>query len=287
MGAVVSIGLSVIMVPLLHWGVKGAALASCFAQLTAAVWVLHHLISSRSGSILQLKVRNMRIDWRLMRAVLGIGMAPFAAQAAASLVLVVFNNRLGHYGGDMAIAAYAAINGVVMVLVMPIMGLSQGVQPIVGFNYGAKDYGRVKKAEFYAIGAATVMTIISFAVAELFPRQLLELFGGDESFLEMGILGLRIFMAMNFIVGAQIIGAQYFQATGRGSTALVLTVTRQFLFLIPLLFILPYFLGLNGIWLSGPVADTLSFIVTMTVFGRDIRKMNRLQAGEKLESIEA
>ncbi|MDR1605450.1 MAG: MATE family efflux transporter [Gracilibacteraceae bacterium] len=281
MGAVVSVGLTALLVDWLDFGVKGAALASVSAQTIAAAWVMFHLISPRSGSVLKLRLKNIRPDFRLLLSILGVGVAPFAAQAMASVVLIAFNNRLNIYGGEAAIAAYAAINGILMVFVMPVMGMAQGVQPIVGFNFGARHYERVKKAEYSAIIVASLMTVAGFALAEAFPHVLVRFFGGDEVFTEMGALGLRIFLAMYAIVGMQILGSQYFQATGRGGISLLLTLTRQCIFLIPALFILPHFWGLNGIWLAGPVADTLSGIVTMSLFAADMKKLSANQEREK------
>ncbi|MDR0434841.1 MAG: MATE family efflux transporter [Gracilibacteraceae bacterium] len=276
-GAIVSVGLTALLVYVLRLGVKGAALAAVCAQALAAALVLQHLLSPRSGSALRLRLKYIRIEPRLLRGILSVGVAPFAAQAAASLVLIFFNNRLKIYGGDAAIAAYAAINGIMMVLVMPVMGMAQGVQPIVGFNFGARKYDRVKKAEYSAMMIATLMTILGFLLAELFPQTLIRFFGGDESFTGMGVHGLRVFMAMYAFVGMQIMGSQYFQATGRGAVALVLTLTRQCIFLLPALFILPYFFGLQGIWLAGPVSDTFAGVVTMILFARDMKRLSREQ----------
>jgi putative MATE family efflux protein len=281
MGAVVSVGLTALLVYVLDFGVRGAALAAVCAQAATAVWVLHYLIFPRASSVLRLRRKNILIDIRILRGILGVGVAPFSAQAATSLVLIIFNNRLEMYGGDPAIAAYAAINGIVMVFIMPVMGVAQGVQPIVGFNYGARNFERVKKAVYGGMIIASAMTAAGFVFAETLPHVLVRLFGGDEGFTDMGVYGLRVFLALYMIVGAQIIGSQYFQATGRGAISLVLTLTRQCIFLIPALFVLPRFFGLLGIWLAMPVADVLAGAVTMGLFTSDMKRLTREQKADQ------
>jgi len=276
-------GLNIVLNPLFifvfHLGVKGSALATVCSQIVVAVWVLAYFLGKRSH--LKLRRHYLAVDISIVQEIVAIGLSPFSTQLVASLIIVIVNNRLAIYGGDMAIAAFGVINAVSMVFLMPIFGLAQGVQPIIGYNFGARNLERVRTAVNYVIVAATAVCLTGFLLVELFPGQLIALFSEDNTeFTEAGIQGLRIFLAMLPIVGAQIMAGQYFQATGRAKQAIFLSMSRQIVFLIPLLYILPHYFHLPGVWAAGPASDFLSFLVSMTFLLLDLKNM-RLQAVTK------
>lgn len=267
-------GLNIILNPLyifvLNLGVAGSALATVCSQTVVAAWVLSYFIGKRS--MLKLRLKNMRLKLVILKDIVAIGLSPFFTQLVASLIIVLFNNRLAVYGGDMAIAAFGVINAVVLVILMPVFGVAQGVQPIIGFNYGARNFERVKQALKYAVFVATFVCTAGFLIAEIFPRPLLHLFSENNlTFTELGVQGLRIFLGLLPVVGAQIMASQYFQATGRAKQALFLSMSRQVVFLIPLLFILPSFFGLTGVWAAAPVSDLASFVLSMSFLFWDLK----------------
>jgi putative MATE family efflux protein len=283
LGAAINISLTFLFVSVLQMGVKGAALAMVVSQVCTAFVVMYHFVIPSPKSLLRLRAKNIRLDPKLMLGIFGIGMAPFAAQSAGAFVLIIFNWRLGIYGGGDAIAAYAAISGVGMLFVMPIMGTSQGLQPIIGYNFGARLFARLRRTVFSGVIIGFSMGLVSFVVVQLFPVPIINLFGGEAEFRDMTVMGLRLFFAVVPLVGIQIIAGQYFQAIGRGKLALLLTVTRQCIFLIPSLLILSHFFGLTGIWFAPPLSDLLSFVVTMSFFTYNMRRMKKMQENEVLQ----
>jgi Na+-driven multidrug efflux pump len=190
---------------------------------------------------------------------------------AASVVLFIFNNNLLEYGGEMAVAAMGVINRSAMMLMMPIFGINQGAQPIIGYNYGAKKYDRVKTTLRLAATAATLICIFGFIVTEVFSNQIIGLFNKDRELIEIGTHGIRVFLIMLPIVGIQIVITNYFQSVGKASKAILLSLTRQVLFLIPLVLILPLFFKLNGIWMAGPISDFSSSLLSILFLIREFR----------------
>jgi Na+-driven multidrug efflux pump len=204
-------------------------------------------------------------------------MSPFAMQFAASIITILLNSSLLKYGGDLAIAAMGVTNSLTMLILMPIFGINQGVQPIIGFNYGAKRYNRVKEALKLAIIGASIISIIGFIIVQLFPRPMISLFGKvDLELINIGSHGMRIFLSMLPIVGFQIVSANYFQAVGKPKHSMFLSLSRQVIILIPLLLILPSIFKLNGVWMAGPSADFISSIVTAIFIFIEIRHLDRL-----------
>ncbi|TCL62273.1 MatE protein [Hydrogenispora ethanolica] len=186
------------------------------------------------------------------------------------------NNSLIQYGGDVAISAIGVVNSIAMLILMPIFGINQGVQPIIGYNYGAKQYDRVKKTLKLGIIAATLVTVAGFCLVEIFPKQLVSLFNAtDRELIRMGAQALRTFLCMLPIIGFQIVGANYFQAIGKPLQAMLLSLSRQVLVLIPALIILPRFFGLKGVFYAGPTADLISSVVTGLVLFYELRHLDR------------
>lgn len=256
--------LNVVLNPLflfvMKLGIGGSALATVISQLVSAVWVLSHFLSK--ASVLKLKLCNLRPDWRIFKDITAIGMSPFFMQLAASVVTVIYNFALIRYGGDLAVAAMGIVNRITMLMLMPVFGISQGAQPIIGYNYGAQQYDRVFETVKKAIYAASGISFIGFLLVQIFNYQIVGLFNNNQKLITLGGRGLSIMLSMLPIIGFQVIAAQYFQAVGKAKYALLFTMSRQVLMLIPMILLLPKFFGLTGIWLAGPAADLASAVLT-------------------------
>jgi len=271
----ISAGLNIVLNPLFiftfNLGISGSALATVVSQGVSAIWVLAYFLGKKS--VLKLHLSNLTLDWEIVRSIFKIGLSPFLMQIAASVVTVLFNYSLLQYGGALAVASIGVINRIAMLMLMPIFGLSQGLQPILGYNYGAGNYTRVKKALKLAIYGATVFATTGFLLIQLFDEQIMMLFNNNPELISVGSHGMRIYLCMLPVIGFQIIGGNYFQAVGKAGYAIILSMSRQVIILIPLLLILPGVLGINGAWLASPIADLVSAILTGIFLFREIRKL--------------
>jgi putative MATE family efflux protein len=270
-GAVLNTILDPIFIFVFGWGVQGAAWATILSQMVSAIWVLNYFL--KGSSSLKLRIKNFKIDKQIVLNIFSIGMSPFAMQLAASVVSIVSNKALKVHGGDLSIGAMTVIGSVTMIFLMPIFGINQGAQPIIGFNYGAKSFNRVKDALRYAIMAASSFVIIGFIVVQAFPVFIIKLFNDDAQLVNIGIKGLRIYLCMLPAVGFQIVSTNYFQSIGKAKISMLLSMLRQVILLIPLFLILPNILGLNGVWLAGPIADGTSSIITGIFLYRELRRL--------------
>jgi len=215
-------------------------------------------------------------------SIFSIGFAPFMMQLAASAVTAILNNQLAIFGGDTAITAMGIINSVSMIILMPIFGINQGSQPIIGFNYGAKQYSRVKQALKYAAAAATTLVVLGFILVRIFPVQLITLFAeGNSELINIGTNGIKIVFAMLPVIGFQVVCSNYFQAVGKPKQAAILSLSRQVLFLIPGLLIFPRYFELNGVWMAIPVADALSSIVTGVWIFFEVKNLGKEKDNKK------
>jgi putative MATE family efflux protein len=261
MGAVLNALLCPVFIFWLKMGMRGAALATIISQGLAAVWVLAYFFGKHSH--LKVHWSNLKLKTPVVVSIFTIGFAPFGMQVAASVLNIILNNSLEKYGGDKAISAMGIVFSILMLILMPIFGINQGVQPIIGYNYGAKKFDRVKQALKLAVLAATAIVVVGFIMIRVIPEQLISLFNDqDTRLLELGINTLQVFLLMLPIIGFQIVSANYFQAVGKPVQAMVLSLSRQVLLLIPALLILPRFFGLNGVLAAGPVSDFGSSLVT-------------------------
>lgn len=243
------------------WGMKGAAWATVIAQGVSTVWVLSYFLTGKS--ILKLHLKNFRLRWQYVSAILAIGSAPFLMQMAASLLTVVLNKNLLYYGGEKAISVFGIIDSLDMLIFMPIFGINQGSQPIIGYNYGAKNYRRVRQTLGLASLAATMIMLCGFALNMFFPAQMLALFNAnDPELLAIGITARRISALAFPIIGFQITGAHYFQAVGKPRPAMTLSIIRQVILLIPFVIIFPKFMGLQGIFWAFPASDLGAALLT-------------------------
>ena len=280
LGAAINIILDPIFIFGLNLGIKGAAYATIISQFCALCWVVRYFTVSKKSTI-KLSLSNMKFNPRIMKGILAIGMAPFAMQVASSIVSVIANKSLMAYGGDLAIGAMAIITSVCSIFIMPIYGLNQGTQPIIGFNYGAKNYARVKKTYMYSLIGSTIILILSFIFIQIFPEIAVGIFNKDPELTEITVSGMRIFLLSMPIIGVQMTASNYYQAVGKPTKAMIIGLTRQVIFLIPCFIILPKFLGLNGVWLAGPLADTLAVLVSIVVL---ILEMKSLKNSPTLDS---
>lgn len=244
----------------LNMGVKGAAYATVISMFILTVWVLYHFKSERS--VVKLHRKYLRVNFSITMQVFAIGMAPFAMQLAQSLVQGLFNKQLIIFGGDLAVGVMGILMSVTSFIIMSIFALNMAAQPIIGYNYGAQNYARVKETLSISMKAATVISVISLILVMVFPEYLVNIFVKDEpGIVKMGVNGLRIFIVALPIIGFQIIGGNYFQSVGKAKISVFLTLLRQVIVLTPLILILPNYWGLNGIWLSQPISDCLSALV--------------------------
>jgi putative MATE family efflux protein len=260
-GAILNTLLDPLFIFVFKWGMFGAALATIISQMVSALWVLHHFLSGKST--LKIHVKNLNLDFSVIGKIIALGSAPFAMQIAASLLNVIMNKTLFKYGGDIAISGMGVAGSISTLFLMPIFGINQGVQPIIGYNYGAQKYDRVKQALKLGILSATIIVTVGSIITQLFPRELVAMFNSEDAeLIEFGARTIRIFMLGLPIIGFQIVSANYFQAVGKPKHAAFLSLSRQVLVLIPAILILPNYFGLNGALMAGPAADVLSSVMT-------------------------
>lgn len=279
-GALSNIMLDYIFIFPLDMGIKGAALGTIIANGISAAFVLSYYLSKKS--LIKIHIQNMLPDFNVIASILAVGFPPFAMQLANSLQQVILNRSLAYYGGDIAVAAIGVIFSILHFIVTPIIGISQGAQPLIGYNYGARQYERVKHTFKLALTSATTIVLIGFLLTRLIPEQLISLFSrSDASLIDMGIHGMSIFFICLPVVGFHIISSNYFQAVGKSIQATILNLSRQFLLFIPVLLILPRYLGLEGIWWSAPVADLSSALLAgiwITIEMKGLGKESKLKA---------
>ncbi len=272
LGAITNIILDPIFIFVFNMGISGAALATILSQMISTIWVLHHFLSGKSKLVL--KRENLKLDPKIMTSIFSIGMSPFFMQVAASIVTIVSNNALKSTGGDIAIGAMTVINAIIIFFLMPIFGLNQGSQPIIGFNYGAQQYDRVKQALKLAIYAATTICLIAFTATQFFTVYLINIFSRDPELISVATPGMKIFLCMLPFIGFQITSSNYFQAVGKASKSIFLALLRQVIVLIPMLLIMPHFFGLTGVWMAGPTADFSATVVTAIFIFNELRHLD-------------
>ena len=242
----------------LDMGIRGAAIATILAQVFALVFVW--VLLSRKSEVVRLRSGIYALRQRIVKNILGIGLSPFCMQLCACLVVILINKGLQRHGGDMGVAAFGIVNGITFLFVMVVMGITQGMQPIAGFNYGAQKFDRVNQVLRYSILYATVVMCVSFIICEFFPNLPISLFTEDETLTALSISGMRIIVSMHPLVGFQIVVGNFFQSIGMARKSIFLSVSRQLLFLIPFLLVLPNLWGTDGVWLSIAASDLISVL---------------------------
>jgi putative MATE family efflux protein len=266
-GAVANIILDYILIFVFKMGVTGAALATIIAQTFSAIWILMYYLKGKS--MLKIKISNMNFTMKNIKEIVSVGMATFFRQISGSLLMIIVNNTLVAYGNDYYIVALGIINRVMMFMFMPLYGIVQGFQPIAGFNYGAKKFKRVQESLKYANIYATILSVTGFLIALIFPTQVMNIFTNDKTTIDIGVDALSMMIWGLPVVGIQAIGASWFQATGKATESVVLTISRQIIILIPLIVILPRFMGVDGVFYSYPIADICSFLITLVLVEKE------------------
>ena len=273
-GAVANALLDPLYIFVFKMGVAGAAIATVISMAITSAWVLLHFTGNKSG--LRLKTANLRLEKKIVLGIFSIGMAPFAMQLAGSVINALFNIQLIRYGGDLAVGAMGIINSVAMMVVFCVIAINMASQPIIGFNYGAKQYHRVKRTLKLALIAATGITVSGWLAVEIFPGAIISLFNtSDPGLLAIGVRGMRILLFMFPVVGFQVVGSNFFQAIGKARISMFLNLLRQVIVLIPMVLILPPLLKIDGVWLSGPLADLIAASITAVMILREVKKLNR------------
>lgn len=250
-------------------GIRGAAIATILSQTVALVWQIR--LFSDKGELLHLKRGIYRLDNRIVKNILGIGISPFAMNATACLVAIFVNQRLLEYGGDLAVGAFGIANRVAFIFIMINFGVNQGMQPIAGYNYGAQNYDRLMRVLKLAMIAGTCVTTSGFIVAEFMPHLCVRLFTNDKVLTDLAVNGIRIMMAAMPIVGYQMIVTNFFQSIGKAKISIFLSLSRQLLFLVPLIGVMPLFFGVNGVWVAMPISDSFSAIFALVMMVRYMR----------------
>ena len=259
-------------------GIAGAAWATVIAQSAALIVVLSHFNDRKKEVHFEKGI--FRLDMRVAKDSLAIGFGPFLMNSAACLVSLFINQQLRKYSGDLGIGAYGICNRINFMFIMICMGLNQGMQPIAGYNYGARKYSRVKEVYWKTVWLAVAVTVLGFLVTELFPRTVTGIFTKDAQLLDLSSSGIRIMNIMLPIVGFQIVSSNLFQSLGMVRKSIILSLSRQLLFLLPCLYFLPMAFDDKGIWMSYPVADGLASILTIILLGRLLSKLGRLNDGD-------
>ncbi len=267
-----------IFIFVLGMGIRGAAIATVICQLMALVYTLRFF--SDKSRLLHFTRPLFRLDVQVAKQSLAIGVGPFLMNVAASMVALFINQQLGKYGGDLAIGAYGIVNRLTMLFAMINMGFNQGLQPIAGYNYGARQYSRVKEVFILTAKWEVLVTFLCFLMSELIPRTAVGLFTNDPELIDFASRGLRIMNCGFALVGFGMVTGNFFQCLGMVRKSIFLSLSRQLLFLLPLIYTLPLWLQETGVWVSFPISDTLNVVISAILIVRLFRKFDRLKDGE-------
>ena len=270
-----------IFIFVLDMGIAGAAWATVICQFISLIIVMAHFSNHKRA--VHFKEGILRLNFKVAKESLAIGAGPFLMNAAACLVTLFINQQLREYSGDLGIGAYGICNRIIFMFIMICMGLTQGMQPIAGYNYGARQYSRVKQVFWMTAKCATVVTMICFLISVLIPKVATGVFTHDDELLTLAAKGLTILGLGLPTVGFQMIATNFFQSLGMVKRSVLLSLSRQILFLLPALYALPQWIGDKGIWLSYPVSDVLSFILSAIMLRSLFKKFNRIKDGENPE----
>jgi putative MATE family efflux protein len=260
-----------------RWGIRGAALATVTSQSLALCWQMW--IFSDKKELLHLKRCIYRLKSQLVKNIIAIGISPFLMQTTSCVIVIFMNNQFVRYGGDMAVGAYSIANSVVMVFFMFVMGMNQGMQPIVGYNYGAEKYDRMFRCLWITIVCATLILLVGWGLSMVFPRQIARIFTTDQTLLDLAARGIVIDMLVFFVVGSQAVITNFFQCIGKVKVSIFLSLSRQLFLLLPMAYVFPLFWDLDGVWYSMPASDFGSFAMTIPML---MWYMKRLKVNSKL-----
>ncbi len=267
---IINVILTALFIYVFDWGIRGAALATIIAQTTMLLWQIK--IFSNKENFIHLKRGTFRLKRKIVLDSLSIGMAPFLMNAVMCVIVIVINKSLVKYGGDFAVGAYGIINRMISLFPMIVMGLNQGMQPIVGYNFGANQIDRVNRVLKQTIILATGVMLVGFIFGEFFPRTVASVFTSDQSMIDLVVPGLRIVLIFFPIIGFQMVTSNFFQSIGMAKKAIFMSLTRQVLFLLPGLLIFPKYFGVMGVWYSMPLADILASVIAAYLLISQYRK---------------
>ena len=272
-----TVGMNIVLVVAfvwwLRWGIRGAALATIASQSMALCWQMKQF--SNKNELLHLKRGIYKLKGVLVRNIIAIGISPFLMNATACVVVIFMNNQFVRYGGDMAVGAYSIANSIAMVFFMFVMGMIQGMQPIVGYNYGAEHYNRMFRCLWMTIAVATGILLVGWSLSMTFPNNIARIFTTDASLIELAGRGIRLNMLVFFVVGSQAVITNFFQCIGKVKISIFLSLSRQLILLIPMAYVLPFFIGLDGVWYSMALSDFGSFSMTIPVLIWYMKKLKR------------
>jgi len=281
-GAVLNTALDAVFIIVLDMGIRGAALATVIGEAVSVAFFVRYYFSGKN--YLRFKTRNLMFHWPTLRQIFAIGIAAFGMAVGTSLSAIFVNRICLFYSGDLAVSAFGIFTRIVMFALMPGMVIGMGLQPIIGFNYGAKRFDRILKAISISICVSTLFCMVSFVLMCFFPEPFIKIFTSDADLVALTSYGMRRLFSAVYLVGFVIVGATVFQALGKAVQSFVTSISRATLFLIPLVFILPRFLKLDGVWLSFPLADLLTFLMTLTFLIPQLRQLRKEKRQHQQES---
>ena len=266
-----NIALIVVFVWWFRWGIRGAALATVVSQTLALCWQMWLFSDQRQILHLQRGIYQLKGD--LVRNIIAIGISPFLMQTTSCVIVIFMNNQFVRYGGDMAVGAYSIANSVVMMLFMFVMGMNQGMQPIVGYNYGAEKYDRMFRCMWLTIAAATAILLMGWTLSMLFPTEIARIFTTDPTLMALSARGIQLDMLVFFVVGSQAVITNFFQCIGKVKVSIFLSLSRQLFMLLPMAYFFPMIWQLDGVWYSMPASDFGSFAMTIPLLWWYMRKL--------------
>ncbi|MCF8096149.1 MAG: MATE family efflux transporter [Desulfobacteraceae bacterium] len=272
-GGGLNILLDPIFIVVLGMGIQGVALATVTSQFISTVYILRYYLSGKS--FLKIRVKNLLFEWSILKEIFAIGIASFTRTFATSFSVILVNNILVVYGGDLAVSAYGIIHRIIMFTLLPGITIGQGLQPVLGFNYGAKRFDMAMRAIKLALIAATSICFILFAVIQIIPELIVSVFTSDSELIELTAHAARVVFSVLYLLGFIMVGSLIFQAIGKAGKSFLTAVARPVLFLIPLLFILPRFFQLEGIWIAFPIANVLTFILTLSLLIPQLKELKK------------
>ncbi|MCQ2138962.1 MAG: MATE family efflux transporter [Bacteroidales bacterium] len=272
-----------IFIFVLKLGIQGAAIATILCQLMALVYSFKFLLNKERAVHFPRPV--FQLDWRVAKQSMAIGLGPFLMNVASCIVALFINQQLRKYGGDLAIGAYGIVNRITMMAAMIVMGLNQGMQPIAGYNYGARQYSRVKEVFKLTVMWALLITTICWVVSVFFPRAAVSIFTSDPTLIDLSVHGLRVMNCVFCVVGFGMITSNFFQCLGMVKISIFLSLSRQLIFLVPMVYLLPLWLQETGVWISFPISDLMSVVFSAYFIIRLFRKFNKISDGDDSSSL--
>lgn len=272
---IMNILFDIVFILWLHWGIKGAAFATIISQVIALCWQMK--LFANKNELLHLKQGIYKLKSNLVKNIISIGISPFLMNACACIIVIFINNQLVKFGGDLAVGAYGVANSIAMIFIMFVIGLNQGMQPIAGYNYGAQKYDRMMQVVKLSIITATCIMFIGWSLAMFAPYYCVRLFTKDPELIQRSIKAISIIMMMYPFIGCQMVITNFFQCIGKVKVSVFLSLSRQLLFLLPLLVILPNFYNINGVWAAIPTSDFIAVVVSITIMTIYLRRLKKEQ----------